>query len=474
MPIDVSPLSFRDPMAQVVAVGGLIHRAVHLGHADAVEALLDQPWLQARMARGDMPATHRCERPAGAESWGDGWRWLRHDTLEFALHAHEITSQQLHDAALLTLDLAGEALAAGYLLKDASAWNVLHAEGRAVFVDLTSFVPHDGQSLWLAYGQFGRHFIIPLLLARHLHLTPADVFVRHRDGMTPEMARRLLGRRRSFSSLAAMEFVGLPAMLRGAKPAAPPSGPAAASGVERAVQAQRALLARLRGIVRSLEPARRERSTTWSGYTAQRDHYTEPGLALKHEFLTRRLVAGQGRLLDLGCNTGEYALHAARAGRPVVAADIDEQSLHALHAGRAGLPVSTWLLDLANPGPALGWRNAEVAPTLQRARGRFGTVLCVGLLHHLLVTVRAPLANVMAFLAELAPEELLIEWVPPQDRKFKEIAGPNLPLYEHLDAAAFETALAPDWTVEERLPVPGNDRVLYALRRRALRESMGA
>jgi SAM-dependent methyltransferase len=262
-----------------------------------------------------------------------------------------------------------------------------------------------------------------------------------------------------------MEFVGLPAMLRGIRPTAPPSGPVAADGIELAVQAQRTLLARLRGMMLSLEPSRRTRATTWSGYTANREHYSEQGLALKHEFLRRRLVAGCGRLLDLGCNTGEYALLAARAGRPVVAADIDEQSLQVLHVGRDGLPLSTLLLDLANPGPALGWRNAEVAPTLQRARGRFDTVLCVGLLHHLLVTVRVPLANVLDFLAELAPEELLIEWVPPQDPKFKEIAGPNLPLYEFLDQDLFESALASRWRIEERLPVPGNRRVLYALRR---------
>lgn len=465
MPIDVHSLSFRDPVAQVADVGGVIHRAVRSEYAGMVETLLEQPWLQARMARGDMPASTWCDRPAACSSWGEGWRWIRHHTLEFPLHPHEITSQQLFDAALLTLDLAEDALSSGHLLKDASAWNVLHADGRAVFVDLTSFVPHDGHPLWLAYGQFGRHFVIPLLLARHLQMVPADVFVRHRDGVSPEQAQRLLGRRRGFSSLAAIEFVGLPVMLRGAKPKQA-SKPRWTSDTSHAIAAHRSLLSRLRGIILSLEPARRRRATNWSGYTAQRDHYTADGLAQKHAFLTRRLVTGRGRVLDLGCNTGEYALHAARAGRPVVAADIDEQSLHALHLEKASLPVSTMLLDLANPSPALGWRNTEVAPTLERARHRFGTVLCVGLLHHLLVTVRVPLTGVLDLLDDLAPDELLIEWVPPSDRKFQEIAGPNLPLYKQLDRAAFETALARRWTVEEHMAVPGNDRVLFALRRR--------
>ncbi|MCE4538160.1 class I SAM-dependent methyltransferase [Pelomonas sp. P7] len=462
MPTEVVPLSFRDPIARVVAVDGVIHRAVAAEHAAHVETLLRSRWLQTRVERGDMPASDWCAAPPGCLSWGDDWRWIRHQTLEMPLYPHEITSQQLYDAALLTLDLAQDALSTGHMLKDASAWNVLHVNGRAVFVDLTSFVPHDGSPLWLAYGQFGRHFVIPLLLSHHLRMSPADTFVRHRDGLTPEFARRLLGRWRSFSSLAAAEFIGLPAMLRDARRVAPSPQ---SGDMETAVQAHQALLARLRGVVQSLEPTLRRRNTNWSRYTAQRDHYTREGLALKHAFLTRRLASGHGRLLDLGCNTGEYALHAAQAGRSVIAADIDEQSLQELHQGKAALPISTLLLDLANPGPALGWRNAEVAPTLSRARGRFGTVLCVGLLHHLLVTVRVPLTDVLEFLSDLGPHELLIEWIPPHDRKFQEIAGPNLPLYEHLNQAVFEAAIASHWVIEERHAVPGNERVLYALRR---------
>jgi hypothetical protein len=114
----------------------------------------------------------------------------------------------------------------------------------------------------------------------------------------------------------------------------------------------------------------------------------------------------------------------------------------ALYAKREGRSLCTRLLDLANLRPELGWRHAEFALTLQRARRRFDAMLCVGLIHQLLVT-----------------------------RKCKDIAGPNLQV--HLNPAVFYTALTRGWSVEQRLLVLSKDRVLYPLRRRGLRESRG-
>lgn len=146
--------------------------------------------------------------------------------------------------------------------------------------------------------------------------------------------------------------------------------------------------------------------------------------------------------------TGAYVVQALFALIVAGLAHI-RHPLKALCARRDGLSVCTLLLDLANPGPKLGWRNAEVVPTLQRSRGRFGTVLCVGLIHRLLVTLRTALTNLTDLFADLASEVSPIELVPSNDRKFKYIASPNL--HEHLDSAALEIALVPGCTFEERL-----------------------
>ena len=75
-----------------------------------------------------------------ADFVGDtAYRWLEHETLRFPCYPHEITAAQLKEAAHLTLSLAMEALENDWILKDASAWNVLFDGGRPVFCDILSF-----------------------------------------------------------------------------------------------------------------------------------------------------------------------------------------------------------------------------------------------------------------------------------------------------------------------------------------------
>ena len=111
--------------------------------------------------------------------------------------------------------MAMEAAKNGWSLKDASAWNVLHSNGRPVFVDLLSFDKSPPSRMWRAYGQFVRHFVLPLLLYRTGGLTPPEIFLMHRDGITPERAYESL-HGLGLASLTALEHVVLPKLLAGA------------------------------------------------------------------------------------------------------------------------------------------------------------------------------------------------------------------------------------------------------------------
>jgi hypothetical protein len=71
--------------------------------------------------------------------------------------------QMLKDAALLTLEIATEALEKNMILKDASAYNVQLHKGRMVFIDSLSFETYDESRHWIAYKQFCEHFFAPAL-----------------------------------------------------------------------------------------------------------------------------------------------------------------------------------------------------------------------------------------------------------------------------------------------------------------------
>jgi hypothetical protein len=211
MAMEPQTLSWRDPDGFVMRLEGRLLRAVELDKYKRYARLLSDPWLTKLIGEGLLPRTVAVEPPA-AMADAKRWAWFQHETLSFPCYPHEITALQLYDSAMLTLRIAIEAVQHGWLLKDASAWNVLHAAGRPVFVDLLSFEPLTASGTWIAYGQYVRHFLLPLLLYKKLGMTPPEIFLAERDGMTPERAFKLLHGLQRLSPTA-LELIVLPRLL---------------------------------------------------------------------------------------------------------------------------------------------------------------------------------------------------------------------------------------------------------------------
>ena len=100
--------------------------------------------------------------------------------LPFVSQPSEWTSAQLYMAARLTLDLQCAAVDHGFDLKDASAWNVIFDGTRPVFCDLLSFTSLAYRQWW-AFGQFSRHFLLPLLASHRVGFRAGESFLVWRD-----------------------------------------------------------------------------------------------------------------------------------------------------------------------------------------------------------------------------------------------------------------------------------------------------
>lgn len=456
--------SFRDPAGFVVRDGERIFRAVHGAAVPNLERLLASPWLRSHIEAGRIPATQWREKgPEG--HWSTDVRWMEHERLSFPAYPHEISALQLFDAAELTLQLALDALEHGWVLKDASSWNILFNRGRPVFCDVLSFEPFAVSSTWLAYAQFQRCFTIPLLIFQSLGLPPKDWFLTHRDGVPPELARRLIVGVRAWRQ-PALEAITLPTMFASAgKVSATQTRSSRQLSPEAATHVVRTTLRRLGRHIERLRPSAVR--STWSDYEVNRDHYTSEELGQKAEFVAAALSDSSiHTVLDLGCNTGEYSRLAASAGKSVVAVDFDNESVQRLYAlaSRDKLDISPMAIDISRPPPALGWMNAEVPSFIDRARGRFDGLLALGVIHHLLVTERVPLHDVLEMLAKLATRLAVIEWIDTADPRFRDLAGPNLPLYGSLSRDAFESVLSQHFKVRAKLELKGGTRTLYECR----------
>jgi len=457
-------LSWRDPDGFVVNHRGEILRATALEKAEQTRALIHAPWMARFIAEGVVPGTHELADPPADIENAHQWKWLQHESLSFPCYPHEITALQLYDSAQLTLQVAIEAAQNGWVLKDASAWNVLFSLGRPVFVDLLSFAKQAPTGTWIAYGQFARNFLLPLLLYRKLGLTPADIFLANRDGISPEYAFQLLGRLRLMSPIG-FEFVLLPRSLSRAGSRLIDSQNTRKPrqfDVELSGQLLLRTLRRLQRQLERLRPDKYSSDSTWKSYEEDRHHYSEADLTAKREFV-RRYLRDATTVLDLGCNAGEFSLLAADCGKHVVAADADHGALSRLYARIRGLrrPIMPIALNIGRPTPAVGWENKEIASFLERATGQFDCILALGLIHHLLVGERVTLSMLADLLSGLDPKFVILEWVSPADPKFQQIAGLNAPLYSRLDAATLEAAMLQRFQMTAKMALPCGTRVMY-------------
>jgi SAM-dependent methyltransferase len=466
-------LSWRDPAGFVVREGDRIFRAINPDHIADVEQLLASSWLQTHMQSGRISRSWWTENgPQGFDvSQCGAVRWLEHERIVFPIYPHEITALQLYDAAKLTLSLALDALEHGWILKDGSAWNILFSPRGPVFCDLLSFERLSVATTWAGYAQFQRNFMIPLLLNRHRNIAPRTWFLSEREGISPEAARPLLSGLTAWTQ-PALEAVTLPTLFvnRGRRVRTPSAG-AKIPVLEPEVQLHvlGTTFKRLMRHVDALKPA--SQISNWSHYRITRDHYTEADLRVKEKHVRNALTDLAIRtILDVGCNTGEYSELAAALGKSVVAIDTDDESVQRLYAasGRTHTMIAPLVINIARPTPSLGWMNSEVPGFLERAAGVFEGVLALGLVHHLLVTERADVAQIADLFGRLTIRTLVIEWVDPDDPRFRELAGGNFPLYRGLTREAFEAALTRyfDLQAREQLPVR-RTRTLYTWIRRA-------
>jgi hypothetical protein len=309
--------------------------------------------------------------------------------------------------------LLEHANASGADLKDASAWNIIFDGCRPVFCDLTSLESIQSHEWWAA-GQFARHFIGPLWLARATGLQSRDVFRINRDGAIPELVRDTLGWRRFLSRCWPLVAEANGQALDGASSLVKP-------------QTQRyrqQLVISLRWMLNGVQP-RAKRNTVWGQYSEQRSHYTSLALRAKQEQVAKWLKQLQPAwTLDLGCNNGEFSQLALDVGSRVIALDIDHDAIQAMylrHTGQGKLyPVLASLDDIHS---GRGWAGVEHPGLAERLTGCADVVLMLALIHHLSIAAAVHMDQVARFAFACTRRWLVVELLEPTDSQVQKLCA---------------------------------------------------
>ena len=90
----------------------------------------------------------------------------------------------------------------------------------------------------------------------------------------------------------------------------------------------------------------------------------------------------------------------------------------------------------------------------------------LAVIHHMLVTDRVPLPEILAVAAELTRDLVIIEFVAPEDSMFRRISRGRDHLHTGLTEELFESTCAAYFSVVRKLHIEGSHRTLYALRKK--------
>jgi SAM-dependent methyltransferase len=464
--------SFRDPSGYVFYYRGDVYRSVNAEVFHLIQSLQDSGVLRELASRRLIVETEVVAEnsPLWAElrsNLDDASHFLRHEKIAFISYPYEWTYNMLVDAAQLQLDLQLELLKHGCSLKDASVFNVQFAGCQPIFIDVPSIEVPPRMDLWVAYGQFCRLFLFPLLLKKYANLSTKAYYLAHIDGMSVEEVYRCFGLQRALRPALLLDVFFQQLLQSKADSDQNLSKRLQPSDKKRNDNLPQVLnLRRLKKKLAKLAGAR-PTSGGWVDYYKSLPSYSREDEQAKIRFITRFLHRERPvSVLDLGCNTGQYSLLAAEAGATTVALDSDHDCVDSLYvrAKSAKLPVLPLWMDISNMSPALGFQNKERKSFLERAD--FDCVFALALLHHLLVNSRITLEGARDFLLGLTKRWLVIEFIDVDDPMFQKLLLLRENIYHHIKSGLFEKVFLRDFELVDREQVGNSGRTLYLLKRK--------
>ena len=394
-----------------------------------------------------------------------------HERIPFPSYPYEWPPEMLQAAGQLTLELAAGLLSEGLGLKDATPYNILFRGSSPVFVDLLSVERRDPRDpIWLAHAQFVRTFLLPLVVNKEFGIPLAQTLLSRRDGLEPEEVYHLCS---AWKILLPpfLTLVSIPSWLAGRHPAGDHSiyRPHLVRDPGQARFVLGSLFKSLRRALNRSGPAN-NRESPWADYMQSRCNYRPEDFMAKQSFVEKVLREYQPRsVLDIGCNTGHFSALAARHGANVVAIDSDPVVVGQVWrmATREQLDILPLVINIARPSPAMGWRNRECLSFLDRGSGKFDAVFMLALVHHLLVSERIPLGEVMELAWQLTSKLLIVEYVGPEDAMFRCLTRGREGLFRGLNRQVFEAAFSPRFERLDSRRLEQSDRWLYLLQKRA-------
>ena len=389
---------------------------------------------------------------------------IRPEQLDLITFPYEWGFSQLKDAALLTMRIHLIALEHGMVLKDASAFNVQYKKGKPIFIDTLSFESYKEGDPWMAYGQFCRHFLGPLLLMKYRAPDLNRLQALYIDGVPLELTSALLPLRTHFSP-----FVKTNIHLHAKSLRRHERKQQISNKPKLSLRTQKNIV---NSIVSYVDGLNLEAQTEWGNYY-EITNYNDEAFEFKERVIDAWIRKYDlKRIWDVGGNNGHFSRLIQDSCELIICSDIDPIAVdenYQTTKSENEEKIIPLMVDYTNPSPGIGFDNIERADFLTRIRRlQLDCVLALALIHHLSISNNCTF-EMLAESFSRSAKRLLIEFVDPNDSWADTLLRNKRDartLFSFYNQQNFEDVFSRYYDITESSRVPSAKRTLYLMTRK--------
>ena len=453
-PIKSLASSYRDNDGFVFEQGGLYYRIIKPSYFPHYQILMESGLYATLTNAGRLVAHKEIDNNNFDVSNFRNCKILLPEQIAFISYPYEWSFNMWKDAAITTLKIATQALEYGMFLKDATPFNIQFTKGRPVFIDTLSFEKYEVGRPWIAYNQFCKCFLAPLLLMHYNHSELGKIMTSFPNGIPLEVVKNLLPLKAKLSIQVYMHVY-----LQG-KAASKKSNVA-----ENNFSKEKFLLL-LKGLLDLVDKLKLKKTkSTWD------DYYEETILSKQYLEAKKILVSSFAEkinfesVIDLGANDGVFSLLLQEKAKQIIAIDGDVNCVNDLYNNIRKAKIKNIVplyASLNAPTPAIGWANEE--RTALTFRLKADLVMALALVHHLAIGANVPLGFIAKWLSGMGVY-LIIEFVPKSDEKVKLLLQNREDIFDEYNLESFKNIFAEFYNFELEERVGDTDRILFLMKR---------
>ena len=450
--------SFRDPDARVAYLNNNVYRIVYpsgFKKFDFIKKILDNKSIAEYLIKTEEVSQDEV-KTLGLDI-DTNVRVFKHKKIDYVSYPYEWSFYRLKDAALHHLKLHIMLLKSDATLIDAYSYNIQFNNYSPIFIDLMSIKEYTEGEFWVGHKQFCESFLNPLVLKSKLGVDYNNWFKGNLEGISTGDLSKLIKFRHMFSWNI---FYNIFLLNYFEKKYRKNEDLKKTKNKKLKKNYYLSILTNLISFIENLKP--KINKSVWGDYS--RDNtYDDEEKRNKYEFVSNYFNKTKfNKVLDLGCNNGEYSKIALNSGcDSVVGLDFDLNAVDEAYliSKKERLNFFPLYFDVSNPSSNIGWWQRERKGFIERLN--FDTVLALAFEHHLAIAKNIPLEDVINWITSLAPKGI-IEFVPKNDQTIQSMITLKGDIFPNYDLKNFKKFLSNKTKITSEQIVSKSGRTLFS------------